>query len=429
MNHLRNGYLARYFKTFHFIPTLFIAGILCTIFIGAEVYHVFDKLSIDNFTYYLISFAGFFSVIYLIYALAECKRKKLTIADSANFAILITCIAYILYVALIAKTFSPLKLIVVGAFIIITGFTTVMRTVYFNPYDDKGKVYYTKHSINAYYHTLVKNYSFYGILLFSLGLSCLSHMIISSGYVINLNSPYVVAPIIVSGLFLSLLIINSISKKIGVLDAAILGLTLTIVPALLQILLLVSSPEKKDVYLIYWSIIVGIVLILTLLRYIFFDISKIGKNTSESFGNKPFVSYFKKVSQKYGLGIILTAAFVEISVYLLINKFAKISNFFNFENGELLIKFNLFPCILVNLLFFGTVFISVILSISNLKAIKITFADFLTLSTLVFSLVLASLLFLTKAYNWKIYCLLAIAIYCVIITIFRIIRVCPKRID
>ncbi len=429
MNHLRNGYIAKFFKDLYFIPSLFITSILCTLFIGCEGFGIFDSLIKGNFSYYLISTAGFFTLIYITYSLAECKNKKLTVVDATNMAILITSIAYVLFVVLVTKKLSPLKFIIPGALFLIMIFVTVMRTVYFNPYDEKGKVYYTKHSVNAYYHTLTKNHSFFAIYLFALGITCLSYLIIKSGFTLNLKSSKIIIPLIVAGLFLSFLIFTSISKKISVVDAGLLGATLSLPPIFSQIIFLVTDSLKKDVYLSYWAIILGIVIILTLLRYIFFDISKIGKNTAEDFSDARIANYFKKVSHKYGIGIIVTVAFAAAVILFLMLTFADVTRFFKFEDGTLKITFNLLPAAIINLIFIGWILMGVVLTAVNLKALKITFADFLMLANLIFSIVASIVFALQKTIDWRIYLLSALFVFSLTMTIFRILRASPKKID
>ena len=50
---------------------------------------IFNLLVNGSFAYFIASSSGFFGVIYLIYALAESKNKKLNIVDSTNFAIML----------------------------------------------------------------------------------------------------------------------------------------------------------------------------------------------------------------------------------------------------------------------------------------------------------------------------------------------------
>ncbi len=429
MKYLRNGYIAKFFKDLYFIPALFIASILSTIFIACEGYGIFDNLVKGSFSHYLISTASFFTAIYLIYALAESKNKRLNIVDAMNFAIILSSIAYVLFVIFGSKKFSIIKFVIPGALIIIMVVVAVIRNVYFNPYDDKGKIYFTKNSINAYYHTLTKNHSFFGIYLFSVAITCIAYLVIRSGYTVNLSSSRIILPFVVLGLFLASLILNSISKKISLLDASVLGMTMSLPPILFQIIFLVPSTVKQEIYFSYWLIILGVVLILTLLRYIFFDISKIGKNTSQTFSENTLVNYFKRVSYKYGIGIIVTVAFASVVILFLMLTFADITKFFVFAEGQLRITFNLFPALIINLLFIGTILLGAFLSLVNLKAVKITFADFLMLTNLIFSVVASLVFILQKTYDWRIYSLGALFIYSLTITIIRIIKSSPKKID
>ncbi len=429
MNHVRNGYVAKFFKDLYFIPSLLITSILCTIFIGSEGFGVFDSLVKGGFTYYIMTTAGFFTLVYIVYALAESKNKKLNIVDPTNFAIMITAILYVLFVIFVSKKITLLKLVIPGALFLVMVFVTTMRTVYFNPYDEKGKIYYTKHSVNAYYHTLVKKHSFFGIYLFALAITCLAYLVIKSGFTLNLKSSRIILPLSVAGLFLSFLIFSSISKKISVIDAAILGMTLSLPPVLSQILFLTPNTILKDIYLSYWAIILGIVLILTLLRYVFFDISKIGKNSAEDFSDVRIINYFKKVSNKYGLGTVITVSFAAAVILLLMLTFADVRRFFMFDEGILKINFSIIPTLVVNLLFIGTCLLGVVLTVINIKSLKITFADFLMLTNLLFSIVALGVFALQKTFDWRIYSLGALFIYSLVMTIFRILNCCPKKID
>ena len=428
MNHLRNGYVAKFFKNFYFIPVLFITSILSTLFIGCERFGVFANLMTGKFAKYNIYACSYFSLIYITYAFAECKNQKLTVVDPTNIAIMLTSLIYAFYVLFISKTFTLIKLLVSGAFFIVILFVTVMRTVYFNPYEKKGKVYYTKNSINAYYRTLTKNHTFFAIFLFSIALTCLSYLVISSNFIVNFKSSKVILPIIVAGVFLSLLTFNSISKKISVLDAALLGVTLSLLPILTQILF-VAVGTLKRVYLSYWTILLGTTIILTILRFIFFDISKIGKDTSESFSNVRIINYIKKISHKYGWGIIITVSIFTVIFFLFTITFADVTNFFKMESGQLSIRYGLIPSCIINLLFIGTLILGAILSASGLKATKITFADFLMLTNLIFSVVASSIFALQKTLDWRIYSLSILFAYSLIMALLRIIKVCPKNID
>ncbi len=428
MNHLRNGYVAKFFKNFYFIPVLFITSILSTLFIGCEGFGVFNILMKGNFAKYNIYVCAYFSLIYVTYAFAECKNQKLTVVDPANIAIMLTSLIYAFYVLFVSKTFTLIKLLVSGAFFLIMLFVTVMRTAYFTPYQKKGKVYYTKNSINAYYRTLTKNHTFFAIFLFTVAITCLSYLVISSGFTVNFKSSKVILPIIVAGIFLSLLTFNSISKKISVIDAALLGFTLSLLPILIQILFVAVGTVKR-IYLSYWTILLGTIVILTILRFIFFDISKIGKDTSESFSNVRIINYLKKVSHRYGWGIIITVSIFAVIFFLFTITFADATNFFKFEEGKLLISYKLIPSSIINLLFIGTLILGAILSASGLKAPKITFADFLMLTNLIFSIVASSIFALQKTFDWRIYSLGALFVYSLVMTLLRISKACPKNID
>lgn len=429
MNHIGNGYIVKFFKNFAFIPTLFVAGILTTLLILCEQYGIINTLTFNNYTYYIASVTGLFFILYILYAFSNAKKQTLSISDSVNFAIMLTCILYLIYIIFVLKRVSIARIVIPAVLFLIMLLVSLIRTIYYNPYEEKGVVYYTKHSINAYYHTLFKKYSFFGILMFALGLTCLSFLLLQTGYVFNLSSTKIVIPLILIGIVLALLIFNSISKKIGVLDASILSLTITLIPALLQILLLTPDAIKK-VYLIYWAIFCGITLILTSLRYIFFDISKIGKSTAENFEGIRLFSYFKKVSYKYGFGIVLTASFVAVAIFLLMLKFANINEFYKFnDSGKLLIHSNIIPSVIVNILFIGTIILGIALSFANLRASKITFGDFLMLVNLLFSLIASAMFIFEEMFNEKLYCLIAVFVCSFILTIFRITRVCPKSIE
>ncbi len=428
MNHLRNSYIAKFFKNFHFIPALFISSVLATLFIGCEWFGVFDNLMKGNFAYYNICISAYFVLIYIVYALAECKNEKLSVVDPTNLAIMLASLIYVIYVLFISKTFTLIKLLVPGALFLVMLFVTVMRTAYFKPYEKKGKVYYTKNSINAYYHTLTKNHSFFAIFLFAVALSSLSYLVISSGFTVNFKSSKFILPIIVAGLFLSLLIFNSITKKISVLDAALLGATLSLLPILSQILFVAHGTVKR-IYLSYFAIALGTVIILTILRFIFFDISKIGKNSSENFSDVRIVNYFKKVSHKYGMGIIITVSFFSVIFFLFMINFADATKFIKVEDTIVLINYKLIPSCVINLLFIGTIIMGATLTATGIKSVKITFADFLMLTNLVFSIVASAIFALQKTFDWRIYCLGALFVYSFIMTWIRILKCCPKNID
>ena len=430
MNHLRNGYIAKFFKDFYFIPAIFITSILCTLAIGSEGFGLFDIIGKGNFAYYLISAGGYFLILYVIYALAECKNKKLSVLDPANFAILLTSVIYVLFVVFVSKSSKPLKFIIPGALFVLMIFITTMRNIFFNPYDDKGTVYYTKHSVNGYYHTLLKNHSFFAIFLFALCITCLAFLIITKGYTLKLTSSKMLIPLIAVGIFTSLLIFTSISKKISVLDASILGATISLPPVLAQILFLSPTAESKKLYLIYFAVLALVFVILTVLRYVFFDNSKISKTSTINFSDNGFVDYLKKISHKYGIGNVFTISFAAAIVLYLMLTFADVTTLYTIKDNVLYVKdFSILPAIIVNLLFIGSMLMGVVLTLANIKAIKVTFADVMMLINLIFSIVAAGIFALQKTFDWRIYSLAVLFIYSLLMTIFRIIRFSLNKID
>ncbi|MBQ7340331.1 MAG: hypothetical protein IJW43_05720 [Clostridia bacterium] len=434
MNSLRNGYLAKYFKSFSFIPTLFIASILSTVFILAERYGIISGFTNGNFpknfNLYTIITCCYYVLLYSIFALSTAKKKRLCSADYTNFAIILTCIAYVLYTLFVSKKITVLRIAIPSGIFAFMLLICSIRKVYFNPYEDNGTIYYTKNSINAYYHALFKNYSFFAILLFSIALTCLSYVILRTKTVINFSSSGIVIPIILAGVILSLLIYNSIAKMVGILDASVLSLTVTLIPTLLQILLLHKNSEVFDTYMIYWAVFVGIALILTLLRFIFFDISKIGKNTAEHFEGNRIIAYFKKVSSKYGLCSVLTTSFVATAIFILMLLFANPLYFIRPNDaGGYSILFPIIPTMIINLVFVGAVGIGLIVSGSTLKAPKITFGDFMMLVNLIFSLASMGVFLLKNAIGIKFYALAFVFAYSLIMLIIRIPNACRKSID
>ncbi len=429
MNHIRNSYLAKYFKSFSFIPTLFIASITCTALVFLELFGIFDSMTLNNFTYYVTSTLAFFMLLYFVYSLARAKSPKLRLADSTNFAIMLTCVLYVIFSLFIMKKITLLRIVIPCGLFVITLFISTVRTVYFKPYENSGEVYYTKHSVNGYYHTLLKNYSFFGVLLFAIALTCIGHLIVSNGFIINFKSSSVIVPLVLAGLFFSLLIFTSISKKIGMLDFSILAMTIALIPTLTHILLLINNPQVKLTYLIYFVVCFGAVLIITILRYVFFDNSKIGKHTSQSFGDKKLSSFFKKLSHKYGITIIVTMALVETIYLVLLLRFADVNLYYKLIEDKVSINANLVPCLLANALFIGAIAISFILSVANVKATKITFGDFCLFTNIIFSILGAVYLLIKPIFDVRLYILCAILLISIIISIFRVVRVCPKDVD
>ena len=431
MNHLRNGYMAKFFKDFYFIPALFITAILCTLSIGLEGFGLFSEINKGTLAYYHICASSYFFIIYFIYALAECKNKNFSVLDPANFAIMLTSIIFVLFVTLVSKTITPLKIIIPSAVFILILFVTVMRKVFFNPYDEKGgKVYFTKHSINAYYHTLLKKHSFFAIYLVALGITCLASLILIKGYTLNLASSKMITLYIVVGLFLAILIFTSISKKISVFDASLLGVTLSLPPVLAIIFFLSPSLAVRSTYLIYFAVVVLIIAILTVLRFIFFDISKIGKTTAQSFSDIGIVDYFKKISEKYGIGNVFTISFAAAIILYLMLTFADVSTLYKFIDGVLYVKdITILPALIVNLLFIGAIFMGAVLTLSNLKAVKVTFADVMMLVNLIFSIVAGGVFALQKTFDWRIYSLGVLFIYSLLMAIIRIARLSANKID
>ncbi len=431
MNHLRNGYMAKFFKDFYFIPSLFITGVLCTLFIGLEGFGLTAEMAKGNLGYFFLSASSYFFVIYFIYALAECKNKKFSVLDPANFAVMLTSVIFVIFVAFIFKTITPLKIIIPSVIFILMLFVTVMRKVFFNPYDEKGgTVYFTKHSINAYYHTLLKKHSFFAIYLFALGITCLAFLILTRGYTLNLTSSKMIIPYVVLGIFLTILIFTSISKKISVLDASLLGATLSLPPVLAIIFFLSPSIAIRNTYLIYFAVVALVIAILTVLRFIFFDISKIGKTTAQSFSDIGIVDYFKKISAKYGIGNVFTISFAAAIILYLMLTFADVTTLYTFIDGVLYVKnITILPTLIVNLLFIGSIFMGAVLTLSNLKAVKVTFADVMMLVNLIFSIVAGGIFALQKIFDWRIYSLGALFVYSLLMTIIRIARSSANKID
>ena len=70
-----------------------------------------------------------------------------------------------------------------------------------------------------------------------------------------------------------------------------------------------------------------------------------------------------------------------------------------------------------------------VLTLSNLKAVKVTFADVMMLINLIFSIVAGGVFALQKTFDWRIYSLCALFVYSLLMTIIRIARSSANKID
>lgn len=407
-------FLSHFIKKAYFIPMLFFAGVFITLLM-ANLHFGFISVMQSNMKWFTVCCLSYFGVLFLLYIFSNVKNKSISISDSLAFAIVITCVFYLIYVMVFLHNFNIARIATFAGILLATIISIVYRVSKYQPDERQKNITYNKSNLNGYFHSLSRHFTFFGIIVFALVITCLFLILTEPkptphNYV---DSQRYVQHIVLLSILLLFLIVSASFRKITLLDAGLVSGILTIPPALTYILLVASSTARPSL-LRYFLIAVCFIVFLIIIRLLSFSVFKPEKETDIADMQPSYKNFFNRYTKKFGWFLTVAAA---CATALLI---VFLSYYWNFEryiaNGRLDFRV-LFVFVPVALLF-STLCVGLFLSIVNFKAKDVTYGDFFTVFNIFFAIA-GIVAFNNTIATFEVYAMLGIIVYSLTILVAR----------
>lgn len=409
--------IKRFFKDFfeklYFIPTLFFTAIFLTILFANLEFGFLASLKFNTLNY-VVFFCLFYTLVFMVYILSNIRKKTLSVSDVLSFSIALTSIVYLIYVLFVLKNYNYLRIITFSVLLVASTMAIIFRAIKYQPFVKNNVIFYTKNSLNGYFHALNKHYAFFGILLFALTLSCISFILMRKPYAFPFESPYRVRYLILLGVIFLFLIFGASFRKVTLLDAGLISGFIS-APTALAYILIVTNGDTRTNFLTYFLIAIGVVCFVFIVRLLSFDISKIDKSSLVKHDDKKIRNYIGKYSRKFGFFVTIALASATALLTIFFSDYWIISDY-SFGGRY---TYTIIPVLLPIFTIFGTMVCGIILSITNFKARKITFGDFFTVFNIFFSLA-GMFVFDNTVFKYEFFVLLGLLFYSLTILVARI---------
>ena len=407
------SYFRDFFIKLYFIPALFFtAGFLTILFANLE----FGFLRSLNYNVlnYIVFFCFFYALILAVYVLSNIRKKTLSVSDCISFALGLTAMVYLFYVLVILKKYNIYRIIVFFALFVLSVISIVFRAIKYSPEIKTNTIFYTKNSLNGYFHALNKHYAFFGIILFAIVLSCISFIMMRKPYALPIDSPYRYRYLVLLGVIFLFLVFGASFKKVTLLDAGLVSGVISAPTALAYILIVADGDFRKNL-LTYFLIAIGVVLFIFIVRFLSFDISKIDKSSLVKHDDKRIKNYIGKYSRKFGFFVTIATASATALLTVFFSDYWVISDY-SFGGHYV---YTIVPVLIPIFTVYATMLVGLILSLTNFKSKKITFGDFFTVFNIFFALA-GFLVFNNTVFKYEFFVLLGILFYSLTILVARI---------
>ena len=264
----KTNYLSQFIKKGYLLISLLLTSIALTAIVGIYEFNLLSILRKYDHILLLALICGLlFGVAIATYLIVGVENKKISIADSIYFAMLLCGVAYLLYI-LIGLNYPTKKNLIVSIALIIAGaFFVAVRILFFNRINN-GKTT----TIKRYFVDLIKKYNFVTILICSVIVVCLAYFI-TDYKVVNLIATtkmfiiclILVLPALVYG------VKSSVSSSLTLFD--VLAVCATISLPIIALLIYVFSFSLLKLMLL---VVLGCALVAYfVLRFLFYNPDKI----------------------------------------------------------------------------------------------------------------------------------------------------------
>lgn len=364
-------YFGQIFKSGYIIHTLLFTALVCTFI--ALGYSGGLWLAIKDTPYFIYTACvlGVFFILNVIYSLAVSKKNKIGVTDAIALCMVLTAILFAVYVYLVIKEFSILRIALMAGVFVFGVILTIVNAVRFNPNLEDSNVVYTTNSLSGYYKTIFKKYSFFAILCATAICTCFSTLLFHPALSIGLHGFNLLqVAIYVLPLILYLTFFAG-SKKVVALDGLLIALTITLPLALVEILLF---NEAQKLNLTIWAIGAFLLILYTFIRYRTFDIRLI--EDDKKIEKKSIVGYYlKSVIKENGILLILSVASLLALSAFVIFPIENVSAYLLITEEEVLMAPEFMLIAIIDFAVVSTLLVSVIFSFVNLSIRKTNRGD------------------------------------------------------
>lgn len=364
---LRNGYA---------LYALLLTAILTTVSVIAID---FDYLStfraIPGLKYYLAITFSLIGLTVLLYLIFRAKTKCVSFADCIANTMFLSAGIVGAYAYFLAKKGTLAFFIIDGAILVIGLFFSILFAIRREKRNEKREIIFTKNSMVGYYTSVFRKYRFIGVLSLAILSVSGSFLLFNSGFLgfatqFIKDTPLLRYLIIVSiVIFGAWLAIDASRQRVSVIDAFLLSNIVTIPVTFAQIYFM---NELNLSQLTAWAIYIGVILIVSLVRFLSFDITV--NYTQKDLESKTYVSaFFKKVNP---LAILAVAALI-----ITVSVFCYVSNVYGigvvFEESKLTIfAIEMWPLTAITFAGAATVVVGFLMSLLCIGAKRVCVVDF-----------------------------------------------------
>lgn len=169
----KTNYLSQFIKKGYLLISLLLTSIALTAIVGIYEFNLLSILRTYDHILLLALICGLmFGVAVVAYLIVGVENKKVSIADSIYFAMLLCGVAYLLYI-LLGLNYPTKKNIIVAIACIVSGaFFTAVRIIFFNRINSGKPV-----AVKRYFVDLINKFHFVTILICSAIVVCLAYFI------------------------------------------------------------------------------------------------------------------------------------------------------------------------------------------------------------------------------------------------------------
>lgn len=379
-------YLGAFIKKLYIFPSLLIACFVCVVLYFGNSMNALEQIKMigngSHFIFTLIAF-GLFFVLNFIYMLLSSKKKEIKLVDALSFAFILIGLFYIVLLTVINNDFNIVKLVVAGLTFVVGLVFTIIFSVNFNKTNVNLDAYPLQNNFKGYLSNIFNNYFFF-ILLFAFAFLSFNSLFNSVYYIISLiASPQLLAVTILLVLPIMLYFTTSISSKhIGLIDPLLIAMLISLSLSITQSAFFIQDQTLK--FLLSSGGLI-VVLLAIILRNKFIDLSLAKKEYLSPKERGKVSNYFAKLFAKFNpLEMLAISSVLTIVLLLTMFRFNNLFHFIKVADKKLAIALDCLPYLVVNLVGYGSLIFSAVISLVNINSSKITIGDYMLFYCLAF---------------------------------------------
>lgn len=410
-------YIAEFLKSGFFIAAIMLAGIFLSAMITLNEFKIIGALIADKsiLTAIIIVFV-YYAVIVVVSAIKNKTKGRISLYDSFFWACLGTGFVYALYAFIILKRPSAAHLGVAACFIILGILFIVFSAIKYKGENTDETKPAKSGKMAEYYRAVTERTPSFIIIVLSALFTCCAYLAIFNLHSFGFDTAMYVVVALCAIPVLLFLIIGASDKPIGIFDAALLAMAIT-VPALFVFSACGEfSASRSVLYYAFSAAFALIVIFYSVFRWICSDTKEkppvqIPEKTCK------VCRYFNKFSRKFNLLFALACGSVLTLITLVFFRYTSFGIYFdaltegNAEGvGTILI-------ILISAVSFVILILSGIITFINVKAPIVTIGDFTLFVCLSYSVF--GLLSFINIFS-RIGCVILILVFLFCLTVFAV---------